>query len=82
MQVARDIHEIFQNNGLNAQVLAASFKNTRQVLELCRYGVGAATLSPEIMDGLARNEAVNAAVDGFTRDFESLAGEGKTMSDC
>lgn len=82
VQATKDIHDVFRQNGLNAQVLAASFKNTRQVLELCAYGIGAATLSPEVLDGLAKNESVDAAVSAFTRDFEGLAGQGKTMADC
>lgn len=82
VQAAKDIHDIYRKNGLEANVLAASFKNTRQALELCRYGVGAVTLAPEIMEDLARNAATEAAVENFTRVFEGLAGEGRTMADC
>lgn len=73
------IHDIFQKNGLKTQVLAASFKNSYQVLELCRYGVGAATIAPDVIEGLLKNDSVAAAVDAFIHDFEGLCGEGKTM---
>ena len=62
------IHDIFQKNGLKTQVLA-----------LCRYGVGAATIAPDVIEGLLKNDSVAAAVDAFIHDFEDLCGEGKTM---
>ena len=79
---AKEIHDIFKNNGLETQVLAASFKNSMQVLELCRHGIGAATVAPDVMEGLAKNQAVTAAVEDFIRDFEDLAGAGKDMGTC
>ena len=82
IEVTRKIHDIFKNNGLKTQILAASFKNSLQVLELCEYGVGASTVAPEIIEGFINNTNVSSAVDVFIEDFESLCGEGKTMSDC
>ena len=82
VQTAKTIHDIFQKNGLPTQVLAASFKNSQQVLELCAYGVGAATIAPEVIEGLVSSPVITAAVEGFTADFERLAGQGRTMSDC
>ena len=82
VKTAKDIHDIFRNNGLQTEVLAASFKNSQQVLELCRYGIGAATISPDVIEGLIKNDSVARAVSDFTRDFEGLCGPGKTMRDC
>ncbi|GKU32339.1 fructose-6-phosphate aldolase [Clostridium folliculivorans] len=82
VKVAKDIHDIFKKNGLKTEVLAASFKNSQQVLELARYGVGAATVAPDVIEGLVKLDSVTAAVAAFTKDFEGLCGEGKTMLDC
>ena len=82
VQVARNIHDIFRNNGLSTEVLAASFKNSQQLLELCEYGVGASTVSPDVIFALVKNQAITSAVDDFIADFEKLAGAGKTMKDC
>lgn len=82
IETVKKIHDIFQNNGLKTEVLAASFKNSQQVLDLCAYGIGAATIAPDVIEGLIRNDAVISAVDVFTKDFEGLCGEGKTMRDC
>ena len=76
------IHDIFKKNGLKTEVLAASFKNSQQVLELAKYGIGAATIAAEVIEGLIRNASVAAAIEGFVSDFEALCGEGKTMLDC
>lgn len=82
IETVKIIHDMFRNNGLHTSVLAASFKNTQQVQELCRYGVGAATISAEVIDGLIKNACVTDAIDVFTTAFEGLCGKGKTMADC
>ena len=82
VQVAKDIHDIFCANDFETEILAASFKNSQQLLELCKYGVGAATASPDIISGLAKNKVVESAVEDFLTDFSKLVGEGKTMKDC
>lgn len=82
IQVAKNIHTIFKNNGLKTEVLAASFKNSQQLLELCEFGIGASTVSPDVIEALVKNQAITSAVDDFIADFEKLVGKGKTMSDC
>lgn len=82
IQVAKQIHDIFKKNDLKTEVLAASFKNSQQVLELCEYGIGASTVAPDVIEGLVKNQAITAAIDDFVKDFEGLTGEGKTMSNC
>ncbi len=80
--VAKEIHDIYRNNGYNTGVLAASFKNSQQVLELCKYGIAAVTASPSVIENFVNNAAINSAVDVFLRDFENLTGKGITMSNC
>jgi len=82
VKTAKDIHDIFKKNGLKTEVLAASFKNSQQVLELCEYGVGASTISPDVIEGLIKNDSVTMAVAAFTKDFENLCGVGVTMKNC
>ncbi|MBR2927493.1 MAG: fructose-6-phosphate aldolase [Clostridia bacterium] len=81
-----DFTKTFQNiiktNNFKTQILAASFKNSKQMQELCEYGVGAATAAPEVIEGLMKNASVTAAVEEFVRDFEALCGKGKTMLNC
>ena len=79
VETAKAIHDIFVKNSMHTQVLGASFKNSQQVLELCRYGVGAVTLMPDILKGLTRNAAIDAAVAAFVADFEGLTFPGAVM---
>ena len=80
LAVGRSMHDIFQKNGLSTKLLGASFKNSQQVLELCKYGVGAVTVAPDVIEGFVKNVAIDAAIDVFIADFQKLTGEGKTMS--
>lgn len=80
--VAKQIHDMFKNNNLKTEVLAASFKNSQQLLELCEYGIGASTVSPDVIDGLVKNKAINEAVNDFIKDFEKLTSKGQDMCSC
>ncbi len=82
IETAKAIHDIFRRNEMASDILAASFKNSQQVLELVKYGVGAATVAPDVIHGLIKNDAVAMAVEAFGRDFAKLCGEGVTMKDC
>ncbi len=82
VQVAKDIHDIFVKNQLDTSVLAASFKNSQQVLELVKYGIGASTVSTSVIDQFIKNAAISSAIDVFVDDFENLVGQGKTMANC
>ena len=81
IHVTKEIQDILVVNRFGTMVLAASFKNSQQVLELCKYGVGGATVAPAVMDKFVNHAAVTAAVDVFVKDFEKLAGEGTTMAE-
>lgn len=82
VQVSKDIHDAIVRNGLDSGLLAASFKNSQQVLELVKYGVKAVTVAPDVIEGLVKNAAIDAAIGQFNRDFAGLVGEGRTMADC
>lgn len=79
VQVVREIQDLFSANRNKTKILAASFKNTRQVLALAEYGIDSATAAPEIIEGLLKNDSVTAAVSAFTKDFETAYGSGCTM---
>ena len=83
VQVSKDIHDIITRCGMtHSGLLAASFKNSQQILELARYGVKAVTAAPDVIEGLIKNAAIDAAVEQFNRDFRGAVGAGMTMLDC
>lgn len=78
--VVKEIQNILTNNHMDTEVLAASFKNSMQVLSLCEYGVGAATAAPDVIEALVKNAAIDQAVDTFVDDFKKL-GYGDSMAE-
>lgn len=82
VMVTKKIWDILDRGDLSTKILAASFKNTLQVQELCEYGVDSVTMTPDVINNLIKNASVTSALEDFTRDFEQLCGEGKTMLDC
>lgn len=78
----KKIQDIYSRNSLDTRILAAGFKNSQQVQELCEYGVTCLTIASDVIDNLIKNANVTAAVADFVSDFESLCGKGKTMLNC
>jgi len=78
----KNIQDIYTRNELPTRILAAGFKNSQQVQELCEYGVTCLTIASDVIDNLIKNANVTMAVDDFIADFERLCGKGKTMLNC
>lgn len=81
VQISKDIHTMVKAAGYDAEVLGASFKNSQQVLEMGKFGIGSVTVNPDTLKTLAFNQVAEGAVKDFIRDFENCCGEGKTMLD-
>ena len=81
VEIAKNIHQILTRHNMEAQVLAASFKNSQQVLSLCEYGVGSITAAPDVLERLINHQMTSSAIDDFISDFRSIAGEDATMMD-
>ena len=78
----KKMQDIYKNNNLSTRILAAGFKNSQQVQELCEYGITCLTIAAEVIENLIKNANVTTAVHDFVADFESLCGQGKTMLNC
>ncbi len=81
VQIAKDIHAMVKTAGYDAEVLGASFKNSQQILELGKFGIGSVTVNADTLKSLAFNQVAEGAVRDFICDFEACCGEGKTMLD-
>lgn len=81
LAVAMRIQNILEANNFKAEILAASFKNSNQVLELVERGVGALTLGSAVFDGLVNDRNVDFAIKTFEDDFGKILDEGQTFSD-
>ena len=63
----------------DAKILAASFKNTAEVVHAFASGAHSATVGYGIIKNALGLPSIDAAVKRFTEDFEELHGEGATM---
>lgn len=81
LAVARKIQNILEANDFDAEILAASFKNSNQVLDLVERGVGALTLSPDVFKNLVNDRNVDFAIKTFEDDFAKILNEGDSFSD-
>ena len=75
VRVVQQIQEILDNNDMDCEVLAASFKNSQQVLELAEYGVGNATCAADVIKSFVKNLAIDGAIQDFVDDFKALTGK-------
>ena len=80
-QVAAEIVHLIDIYDLPAKVLAASFKNVQQVHEVAKAGAHSVTIAPDVFDQLLVHPLTDSGVAGFTRDWESVYGTGKTVLD-
>ena len=80
VETVKEIQDILENNCMDSEVLAASFKNSQQVLELAKYGVGSATAAADVIESFVKNLAIDGAINDFVVDFEKLTGK-KSMAE-
>lgn len=81
LAVARKIQNILEANHFDTEILAASFKNSNQVLDLVERGVGALTLAPTVFNNLVNDRNVDFAIQTFEDDFAKILNEGDSFSD-
>ena len=70
-----DIAEIFSVSGADTQILAASFKTVKEVLDVAIRGCHAATVGSDVMKKLLAHTTTDAAIEGFESDWKKAFGE-------
>ena len=70
-----DIAEIFANMGTDTQILAASFKTAREVLDVATVGCHAATVGSDVMYRLLAHPTTDTSIAGFESDWRSAFGD-------
>ena len=68
--VVADLQQLIERYQMPTQLLVASFKNVRQVLQVLKLGVGAVTLPVDIARQMLDNPATDAAVVKFEQDWQ------------
>ncbi len=79
VQVAGEIQKLLENQHSQSAVLAASFKNVEQILQVLLTGVTGITAAPEVIETLLNHPLTDKAIEDFTCDFEKLTAAGQTL---
>ena len=79
-QILGNIQATIDRQNSASKILAASFHTVGQVNDAFEVGAAACTMGADILGAALGNPAIEAAVDGFTKDWESLYGQGTTIS--
>lgn len=80
-EVISSIRSFIEDGGYSASILAASFRNSGQVLKAYSCGAKGATVSYAIIKGALETPVIKNAVNVFKNDFEEINGIDKTMMD-
>ncbi|HBI94392.1 MAG TPA: fructose-6-phosphate aldolase [Terrisporobacter glycolicus] len=78
ISVVSDLVSILNVYNMKTKVLAASFKNCQQVLELMKSGVHSVTVPADICSAMMNHPLTNWSVDKFTEDWYGAFGEDTT----
>ena len=75
VETVAEIQQIFDAAGCDTEILAASFKTAREVLEVALTGAGAAPVSADVMKKLLSHPATDTGIAGFAADWEKAFGK-------
>jgi fructose-6-phosphate aldolase 2 len=70
-----DIAKIFEVSGTATQILAASFKTAKEVLDVAVEGCHTATIGADIMRMLLSHTTTDTSIAGFERDWKAAFGD-------
>ena len=72
MDLIRQIRLIYDNYGMRTEILAASLRHTRHVVESMEMGADVATLPPGVLHKLIRHPLTDIGLAAFLADWEKL----------
>ncbi|MBQ0071601.1 MAG: hypothetical protein KBS81_07075 [Spirochaetales bacterium] len=71
-ETAIDIDDAFRMSDYETKVIAASFKNVKQVEEMIKADVYSVTLPPDLLRAMLHHPGTDEAVAKFEKDFSTL----------
>lgn len=77
MDVIREARQIFDNYAIATQVLAASMRHPRHVVDAAMIGADVATLPPEVLRKLLHHPLTDRGLEQFLADWKSLPARPK-----
>ncbi|WP_230163355.1 transaldolase family protein [Peribacillus simplex] len=71
-EVITKIRKIFDDRNLSTKILAASFKNTNQLVDILFAGAHTATISCDVLVNMIDKQLAEASIKIFNKDWEKL----------
>ena len=77
MDVIREARQIFDNYQIETQILAASMRHPRHVVEAAMIGADVATIPPDVLRKLLQHPLTDRGLEQFLADWKTLAARAK-----
>lgn len=77
MDVIRETRQMFDNYSIATQILAASIRHPRHVVEAAMIGADVATLPPEVLKKLLQHPLTDRGLQQFLADWNKLSPAAK-----
>lgn len=75
MELISQIRQIYDNYGMDTQILVASIRHLQHVMESALLGADCATIPPKVLWQMAKHPLTDKGIEAFTKDWESLGQE-------
>ncbi len=75
-----NIVDIFDASGAETEILAASFKTAKEVLDVATVGCHTATVASAVLKALLSHTTTDTSIAGFERDWKRAFGENTLLS--
>lgn len=75
MELVAEIREVYDNYGIDTEILAASLRHPRHVLESMLIGADCATLPPKVLYQLMKHPLTDVGLENFLADWKTLGKE-------
>jgi transaldolase len=75
MEIIAEIRQVYETYGFETEILAASLRHPRHVLEAMLAGADAATIPPAVLHALVRHPLTDAGLARFLEDWKGLGRE-------
>ena len=75
IQLIEDIVTIFDNYGLETEIIAASIRNTIHVHDCALAGADIATIPWSVIEQMTRHPLTDQGIEKFQKDYKAVFGE-------
>lgn len=72
MELVGEIRQVYDTYGFETEILAASLRHPRHVLDAMLVGADVATLPPKVLHQLMRHPLTDTGLDSFLEDWKKL----------